>query len=128
MKEKQKYILLVEDESDLVDLFIEQWNEYPLIKIQSSDNLSDAVQRSQRQKYDLIMVDIKIKKGLGSDLILKIRKQENFPNFQTPIIVASGHLDQEIIKQIKQHIQGAYVKPYDYAKLKEHILKILQIH
>jgi DNA-binding response OmpR family regulator len=128
MLEAPKYILVVEDEEDISDLIKDQFSDFKYIKFHLSDNLPDAIQKIQRQHYDIMIVDIKLKKGLGTDLILRAKNAQKGLNTNTPIFVTSGHLDQDLLSTIKNSIQGAFIKPYDFLKLRNTVLKHLNIN
>lgn len=116
-------ILIVEDEKELVDSLNQCLTEEGYMT-QSCGSITDAVHRAANQKYDCILLDMKLSRGTGEQLINVIRDNKSHFNFRTPIVVTSGHLDPELVKRLSQRINGILVKPYRVDALLEKVRSI----
>lgn len=106
-----KKILYIEDEVELSKLALQAFERKAFNCIHST-TLVDAVKKSQNQKFDIIITDIKLEKGTGDQLIKSIKTNPSHINFQTPIIVSSAFLTKEVIEEIKGKINKVMVKPH----------------
>jgi DNA-binding response OmpR family regulator len=120
-----KTILYIEDEEMLVDLVVEELRDAGFKCIHASE-FSDAQKKANNQKFDLIITDLQILKGSADELIVQIRENEKHVNNQTPIIVTSAHITDEIHKRIDNHINSVLKKPHTIDHIFEEIDKILK--
>ncbi len=93
-------ILICEDESDLLET-LEALIEAKLssCEIYKATNGLDAFIHSQEQKFDLIITDHKMPFMTGAAFIIGVRTRLT-KNKETPFIMLSGHIDQEIRKKL----------------------------
>ena len=89
-------ILIVEDEKEIQDLIINQVKQAQ-ISHQTTDNFPEAVSRLSKQKYSALILDLKILKGSGEDIVQRLRADKQHFNHAVPILIISGHLDYEIL-------------------------------
>jgi DNA-binding response OmpR family regulator len=90
-----------------------------------ANNSRDAGLKLKNQKFDCILLDMRLGEERGEELILAIRQRPDYLNLNTPILVVSGNLDFDVMKTIKPHIQGALVKPFIPSDLLAPLKKIL---
>lgn len=121
---KSVICLVVEDERELGEI-MQDWLEDLGIKSQLAVTLQEANSRLRNQQYDLIVSDINLPGGSGSDLINRLRADTKSFNQKAPVIVTSGHLDMDTVTALKGLIQGVFVKPVDPSKFKELVKQIL---
>jgi two-component system, chemotaxis family, chemotaxis protein CheY len=118
-----KWILLVDDESDIIELFKSILKSYDAKVVVAQDG-EDGLNKAINQKFDLILTDHKMPKKTGLDFIKRIR--EKSLNKETPVIVISGHLDKDLIMEFaKNRNSHILVKPLDSIKFEELLQKYL---
>jgi YesN/AraC family two-component response regulator len=104
-------ILICEDEPEL----LETLEDLIELKLHSSDihkatNGLDAFISCQKEKFDLIITDHKMPFMTGAALIIGLRTREN-ENKQTPIIMLSGHIDDDMRKNLAIQNVAFMAKP-----------------
>ncbi len=78
-----------------------------------SPTLPDALLKIKNEKFDLILLDLKLKQGSGVTLVEAVRTNKGGFNHSTPIIVASAYVDEDILVQLKSMVNAFVVKPYN---------------
>lgn len=121
---RTEYILVIEDEESLSEK-IKLKLEREGYSVQSCTNHSEAVSRLNKQVYSCIVVDQVIQRGTGRDIILKIRENSKELNYKTPVIVVSGNIDNSLIQEVGDKIQGAIVKPFSLESLSQKINEVI---
>ncbi|MBF0359429.1 MAG: response regulator [Oligoflexia bacterium] len=92
-KNKQRKILLVEDDQDIKELCRIAIYSTPFdITVIETANAHDAYRMARNQKFDLIWTDQQMPKVLGTDFILAIRELPNHRN--VPVLVFSGYVEE----------------------------------
>jgi DNA-binding response OmpR family regulator len=110
----KKTILIVEDDAllsqALSDTLITA--EYSVV---SATRLSDALHKTNNQRFACILVDLQLESGSGLNVIQQIRNEtaKQSLNFKTPIILMSGYLEPDVIRGIANKVQGVLAKPFD---------------
>ncbi len=94
-------------------------------KIHSSETAVDAINKLRNQKYDVVVLDYKLKKGTGEEVLAKMRTAKQL-NENTPTIITSGFLDKDLVARIGKLIQAALVKPYNLEQLETLIAKLIK--
>lgn len=110
---KDKSILFLEDNMDfanntvvLFDVFVK--NVYHAVTIDEAQAFLN------REKIDIIITDIKLKQENGLDFITKFRETDPL----TPIIILSGHKDQDFLfRAIPLKLTAYLLKPIKYDEL-----------
>ena len=113
---EKKWILIVEDEKDLAELMGEELQEEGFEYIHSS-SAKDAKFKLDNQEFVCMLLDMNLEQGSGEDILRHIMRDKAVTNFSTPVLVISGNLVDSRIKEIKERIQGALVKPFDMETL-----------
>lgn len=112
-----KSILVVDDEEDIREIFSEALADHfgTKVKLLTAGTGSEALQKIQNQKFDLVITDIKMPKMDGKDLILSLKGiHEDFqPDF---ILIISGNISKEKVQPKKGKI-SSIPKPVDVGKL-----------
>lgn len=117
---KGKNFLYIEDELDIADLVLDELRELGA-KCIFTPEFKDASKKINFQKYDLILTDLRIINGSTLELISSIKNNPKHVNYETPIIVCSGFVDDEIIDNYSGIIHSYVNKPF---KMKTLIDKI----
>ena len=87
-----KSILLVDDESDFLEVLSSSFKQTQRFTVVGSTDGQDAHRRSLNQAFDVICTDFRMPKLNGAQLILAIRSGPF--HTKTPIIVLSGHIEE----------------------------------
>lgn len=106
-KDKEKYsektpftheLLIIED--DKTCLFAEKnlLSGYTN-KIDSAENVADALKKLSAKRYDLVISDLGLPDGSGNDIIAQIKANPESPNHQTPFVAMTAHQDTAKHKQ-----------------------------
>ncbi|MBT4791535.1 MAG: response regulator [Halobacteriovoraceae bacterium] len=99
-------ILICEDEPELLET-LEQLIEIKLTscEIVKAMNGLDGFIAAQKEKFDLILTDHKMPFMSGAALVIGIRTRET-KNKETPMIMLSAHIDEEMRKNLSiQNVQ-----------------------
>ncbi len=117
-----KKILLAEDDKNLsrsVDILL-TLDGFEVISVYNGE---EALNKLCSQKYDLLITDLVMPNLGGVELINKIRKL----NPQLPIMVVSGKLNDNIIKDLrKERIHHILPKPINPTRFRNMVKKILK--
>ncbi len=96
--EQQKSMLIVDDSISIIAYFKNIFKDTNL-KIDTSYNVSEALNNLNKNNYDLVITDIEMPKLTGFDLIQKMKSDKNLSSI--PIVVVTGvDLNEEFYKKI----------------------------
>lgn len=123
---KKAYVLIVDDEPDLITL-IEQKLSGCDVTIVASNDGSDASLKINRQLFNVIFLDFNLPRANGLEVLAKIRKEKS-PNKDTPVIIVSAYLEEDILKKLLPlKISGILTKPIDDTRFFEVVNKYLKV-
>ncbi len=120
MKTQKRWILLIEDEQEIRALLSEELTKCGF-SVLSCSKAAEGIRILRNQKFDCILLDMRLDGGTGSQIIYSVRDDKANLNHLTPILVVSGHLNVDLILKIKNSVSGIFVKPF---KLKDLIAKV----
>lgn len=109
---RKKSILIVEDSPDIRDLFSEELCRSGY-KTLSCPTVQEALRMLLNQKFDCILLDMRLEKGEGEQIVSTLRNDPRGYNYTTPIIVVSGELKLDLIARIRSQVSSFFVKPFD---------------
>jgi signal transduction histidine kinase/CheY-like chemotaxis protein len=121
-KDKEKIILLADDEVMLRDLLAEllESNGYNVVKVSSGDEVLKVL--TEEIKADLIIIDYNMPGINGLDCIKQIRDLK----FDMPVILSSGSLSfAEDLDYKKIGINSLLAKPYEFDSMLSLIKKLI---
>ncbi len=121
-KDKEKIILLADDEIMLRDLLAEllESNGYNVVKVSSGDEALQVL--TEEIKADLIIMDYNMPGLNGLDCVQKIRELK----FDMPVILSSGSLSfAENFDYKKMGISSLLAKPYEFDSMLSVIQKLI---
>jgi len=123
---KSKKILLVED--DLVSQFyIKTLLSESGFDVQAVNNGKDALYLFEKEKFDLIILDIQIPIINGIEVSKKIREKENSQKKKTPIIALTAYAYEEDKRLfIDSGMNFCITKPIDESLFLETIFKLIK--
>lgn len=116
--------LILEDD-DLVAELLETVvaGLYPGVSVNIAGTLVDAVQCTDRHRFDLFIADWNLPDGSGLDLVRQIRGSDR----EVPIVMVSGRSDREsVLRAARFGIDGYITKPFDVKLLHERLAKLLK--
>jgi two-component system aerobic respiration control sensor histidine kinase ArcB len=64
-------------------------------KIDSAENVADALKKLAAKRYDLVISDLGLPDGSGNDIVAKIKSNPESPNYKTPFVAMTAHQDAE---------------------------------
>ena len=107
--EKTRMILLVDDDKSILRTFtrILQKNGY---KIDTAETGKEAIEKANKNQYDLALVDIRLPDMDGTDLLAKIKKQlkntikimiTGFPSLESGVKALDEGADAYLVKPVK---------------------------
>jgi DNA-binding response OmpR family regulator len=103
--------MVIEDDHELQQLMRDALT-HGGFNVLLSDSATDAIGKLQRQKVQLVVLDLSLRQGSGEVFIEQIRNHNPGGNASTPILIASGTLDLPLLERTKTEIQGVLLKPY----------------
>jgi len=119
-----KHILIVDDEPDITE-YLKHILEKEGFRIETSSDGQDALQKILKLRPDLILLDLKLPKIQGLEL-LRILQANNKGDI--PILIITGHIaHRETEQMVKQeaNVKGYYTKPVNSALLTMNIHSLL---
>lgn len=94
----QPKVLLVEDcqfDAALILKMLEEY--YPMTLIDHVTTKSEAISLLEKEKYDIVLLDLKLPDSEKDDDIADYKRHSGL----TPLIVITGHFDDDIIRMVK---------------------------
>ena len=94
-KEKTPFtheLLIIED--DKICLFAEKQLLTAFTnKIDSAENVAEALKQLASKRYDLVISDLGLPDGSGNEIVAKIKAMPESPNYKTPFVAMTAHKD-----------------------------------
>lgn len=81
-----KYILVIDDERDIIDVLKDSFETESDIKIEGVTSPLEALEKIHNNKYQAIVTDIKMPEKTGLDVVNEVRWSES-PNAEVPIFI-----------------------------------------
>lgn len=110
-------VLVVEDNlvnQKIVSKFLMKWD----VNVDLAENGVIAVEKARRSRYDLVLMDLHMPEMNGYDATLEIRKMENNPNKDIPIIALTASAFIEDREKIYTYgMSGYIIKPFNPSEL-----------
>ncbi len=120
MIQKRKSVLLVDDESEILELMTEALDEAGIRVVTSMDGL-DAGLKVANEDFDMVITDLHLPKKDGSRLVQEIVRD----NPEMPILVITGDLDAYKTDISMNKNLNVLEKPFDLTVFSDKVLKIL---
>ena len=125
MGENKDFKILVVDDSTTNVVLLEAILDEKGYQIETALNAKEARNIIERDKPDLILLDLLMPKISGFEFLEELRKDEETKN--TPVIVVSALTDEENVERIMQLGAVDYVKkPIDLQYLVSRVESVLQ--
>lgn len=127
--QKTKHNLLLVDDSQINNLLLESAFKNSNFNISVASSGKEALVFLEKDKFDLIILDILMPKMSGFDLLEKLTDVEK--NSDTPVlfVTASDYKhEKENVSKKHKGIVDFFEKPIDIEKIKEKVNEILDIN
>ena len=123
-----KKVLVVDDIEDLRSQAIYGLSIiYPNVQFLEAENGIQAIDRILKHKPDLILLDIEMPDMNGIQFLKRIRSNPNKELRNIPIVMFTGVVDKEKIKEIiNWGVQDYLIKPYELEVLYQKVDKYLK--
>lgn len=118
---KQKVVLCVDDELDILELLQEEFEERDIAVI-TAQNGNQAITLFEEKDIDCVISDIRMPNGNGIKLVSEIRKKDE----KTPIFLMTGYSDHSEIEVNQLNIEALVFKPFDVDELIEMVIDTLK--
>ncbi len=112
------HVLFVDDDTDFTQSLspVLERREFTVTALESETQALDYL---DHVVPDVILLDLKLNGGSGTDLLQKIREKDN----QTPVIILTGHGSMDsVVSSIRFGVSDYLQKPVDIDLLVEHLL------
>ena len=117
-------ILIIEDDIDLRSALIQHFSNLGYKSI-AADSISAALIKLKNQKFSIILLDLHLKSVSGTKILDQIKNDSTDLNHDTPIMIISGFIDQNILKTYGPRVADAIVKPFSLQTLQSRVENIL---
>lgn len=125
-KVNQSRILLIEDDRYNQIVTKQILNKLGYLKIDIASNGFEAIQKTEKIDYDVILMDIQLPEMDGMDTTNIIREKEKKRKKRVPIIAVTAHaLKGDKEKFMENGMDGYVTKPIDVKLLSEALEKVL---
>jgi len=127
---KRGPIIIIEDDTDDQDILVEIFTELnynnKLIFFKDSIQALEFLTNTEVEPF-LVLSDINMPKLNGMELRAKVHNNEDLRLKSIPYLFFSTSAEQKhVIEAYSRSIQGFFVKPASYEKLKNTIIKIVE--
>lgn len=120
-------VLLVEDNvlnQILAQKVLENWNW----QVDTAENGKIAIEKLEKNKYDVLLMDIQMPEMNGYETTRYIRENMSYPKSATPIIAMTAQAMQGESEKCKEAGMDGYIsKPFDEKELYAIILSVIRV-
>jgi DNA-binding NtrC family response regulator len=119
---KQARILIIDDDENIrkVQTAILEDNDY---EVDTAASGSEAIAKSQKNHYDLMLIDIRLPDIEGTDLLIKV--QETTPKIRKILVTGYPTL-QNAVTAVNRGADAYILKPFDVEKMLDTIKEQLE--
>lgn len=118
-------ILIVDDDTDLRAILVEQLSLYEEFQIIEEDNAAKGIQSARNGVVDLLIMDVGLPDMDGREAVKLLRKG----GFKAPVIMLTGHdTDSDTILGLESGANDYVTKPFRFAVLLARIRAQLRQH
>ena len=119
----QRNILIVDDESDMLQLLKRSLEPDLGCRIETAESAQQALQELSRNPFDLVLADIKMPEMDGLELLELIKKQ--YPDLTVVMMTGYGTVDTAV-KAMRNGAHDFVTKPFDHDALIIRLEKALE--
>jgi DNA-binding response OmpR family regulator len=123
----QKHILIVDDDRALLSTLAAALEGDGVFRVTTADNAADgaAAAMSRDVRFDVILLDLGLPDGDGSELCARLRKG----GVRVPIVILTGSSDEEaVVRGLDAGANDYVVKPFRIAELTARLRAQIRAH
>lgn len=120
----EKQLLVVEDDAELLETIIAALKRAGFA-CTGVASVQEAQFKLKIVKYACVILDLKLGDSSGEDIVTFMRTRKDILNHQTPVLLASGNINSEIVIGLAGKVQGGLVKPLDMDVLCEKVKNLI---
>jgi len=126
---KSLSVLVIDDEVFMRQLIIRVLNELGTNQITSAKDGDEGLAKVAEvgSSLDIILCDLEMPEMNGFEFVRQLRSSKHVPNPNIPVLIITGHSDQENIKEaVNSGINGFLVKPISKINLETRVKSALK--
>ncbi len=123
---EDKKILFVEDSPTMRRIIANSLKKLGIKDATEAENGVDALEKIQKEEFDLILTDWNMPEMNGQELVEHIRKMEKYKTVPILMITTRG-MEDDVMTAIKSGVNGYMVKPFTPELLKKKMIEIFAV-
>ncbi len=120
---ENKRVLFVEDSPTMRRIIFNSLKKLGINEATEAENGVDALEKLQKQDFDMILTDWNMPEMNGQELVEHIRKIDKYKNLPILMITTRG-MEEDVVTAIKSGVNGYVVKPFTPDVLKKKMLEL----
>ena len=124
MTNEKMRILVVDDQMTMRQINMDMLSSLGYKNLTEADDGTTALALINQREFDLIVTDWNMPGMQGIDLLKAIRAHETYSGLPVILVTAEAKRDQ-IVEAAQAGVNGYVVKPFNAAKLKETLDKVV---
>jgi len=120
---EDKRILFVEDSPTMRRIIENSLKKLGVQEITDAENGVDALEKIQKQDFDMILTDWNMPEMNGKELVEHVRKIDKYKAIPILMITTRG-MQEDVVTAIKSGVNGYIVKPFTPEVLKKKMVEI----
>lgn len=123
---EKKKILFVEDSPTMRRIIFNSLKKLGVENVTEAENGVDALEKLQKQDYDMILTDWNMPEMNGQELVEHIRKMDKYKSVPILMITTRG-MEEDVVTAIKSGVNGYIVKPFTPEVLKKKMVELFSL-
>ncbi len=123
---ENKKILFVEDSPTMRRIIFNSLKKLGIENVTEAENGVDALEKLQKQDYDMILTDWNMPEMNGQELVEHIRKMDKYKSVPILMITTRG-MEEDVVTAIKSGVNGYIVKPFTPEVLKKKMVELFSL-
>ena len=119
-------IIIIEDSNTLRYIMVKLLKELGYTGIAAVESAEEGWQLLQKETYDILLLDWKLPRMSGLDLLKQIRVTPQFASLQV-IMVTTVHERKNIMQAVQIGVQGYIIKPIDSKVLSKKLKEVEEV-
>jgi len=123
---ENKKILFVEDSPTMRRIIANSLKKLGIKNATEAENGVDALEKIQKEDFDLILTDWNMPEMNGQELVEHVRKMDKYKTIPILMITTRG-MEDDVMTAIKSGVNGYMVKPFTPELLKKKMIEIFAV-
>ena len=123
---ENKKILFVEDSPTMRRIVANSLKKLGIQNATEAENGVDALEKIQKEDFDLILTDWNMPEMNGQELVEHVRKMDKYKSIPILMITTRG-MEDDVMTAIKSGVNGYMVKPFTPELLKKKMIEIFAV-